>query len=79
MPAIVCQTSGPLCGLCLDSDHISHCASALGSMTGGALPQGAGGWEKCFGENSDIPGLKAELQSQELAIAQWPQLPSEGS
>lgn len=47
-------------------------------MTGVALPQGAG-WEKSFGENSDIPGLKVELQSQELAAAQWPQPPSEGS
>ena len=31
------------------------------------------------GENSDKPGLKAELQSQELTAALWPQPPLEGT
>lgn len=51
--------------------HLPLCIR-LGSVAGGALPQGqASRLEKCLGRGRcpDVPGLKAELQSQEVATA----------
>ena len=73
-----CRTSGPLCRLCLDSDHISHYASA-GAQSRWGPSSGGRRLGELPGENSDIPGLKAELQSQELAAAPRPRPPSEGT
>ena len=73
-----CQTSGHLCRLCLDSDHISHCAATGAQSWRGSFSVGRG-LGGTSGENSDKPGLKAELQSQELTAALRPQPPLQGT
>lgn len=50
---------GPPCMLCLDSDRISHCASALRSMAGGALPQGQAVWK-----NACVQGWRGSAGSR---------------
>lgn len=65
----------------MDSDHISHWASAGAQSRQSQWGSSSGGRRlgELPGENSDILGLKAELQSQELAAALWPRPPSEGT